>query len=88
VTVCSPSAAAAPRASPRGAARVQCAYPDAALARVATVEHYRVCYQAVQTGVDSLLVETPAGCPEEQAATACLVAELAPLAWYAGFQAA
>ena len=88
MTVCSPSAAAAPRASPRGGARVQCAYPDAALARVATVEHYRVCYQAVQTGVDSLLVETPAGCPEEQAATACLVAELAPLAWYAGFQAA
>ena len=78
MTVCCPSVAEVPRASPRGAARVQCAYPVAAL--VATVEHYRVCYQAVQTGVDSPLVETPAGCPEERAAVACLVVELAPLA--------
>jgi len=72
--------AVAPRASPRGAARVQSAYPVAALARVEKVEQYRACFQAVQTGVDSLLVETPAGCPEEEAATACLVAELALLA--------
>ena len=80
MTVCCPSVAEAPRASPRGAARVQCAYPVAALARVARVEHYRACSRAVPTDADFLPVETPAGYPEEQAATACLVAELALLA--------
>lgn len=80
MTVCCPSVAGAPRVSPRGAARVQCAYPDAALARVARMEHYRACSRAVQTGADFLPVETLAGCPEEQAAVACFVAELALLA--------
>jgi len=81
VTVCrSPFVAAAPPASPRGAARAQCAYPDAALARVATVEHYRACFRAVPTGADFLPMETLAGCPQEQAAVACFVAEPALLA--------
>ena len=76
MTVCrSLSVAGAPPASPRGAARVRCGYSVAALARVAMVEQYRACSRAVQTGADFVPMETLAGCPVEQAAVPCFVAE-------------